>query len=49
VIEALLFALLAYNTVHGIEGNLPSCTGAKEKVILGKIIPGKNYKSIAFQ
>ncbi|MBI1857567.1 MAG: anhydro-N-acetylmuramic acid kinase [Candidatus Melainabacteria bacterium] len=35
--EAILFALLGYTCVKGIKNNIPSCTGAKEKVILGKI------------
>lgn len=44
--EALLFALLAYSTLHCIESNIPTCTGAKEKVVLGKICPGKNLLQI---
>lgn len=35
--EAILFALLGYTCVKGIKNNIPSCTGAKEKVILGKM------------
>lgn len=34
--EAVLFALLAYETHHGRPGNLPSATGAKRPVSLGK-------------
>ena len=37
--EAILFALLAYQTFHGRAGNLPSATGARKPVILGKISP----------
>jgi anhydro-N-acetylmuramic acid kinase len=38
--EAILFALLAYQTYHGRAGNLPSATGARKSMILGKISPG---------
>ncbi len=39
--EALAFAILANETVSGNPCNVPSSTGAKESVVLGKIIPGK--------
>lgn len=35
--EAIAFALLAYTTFYKIPNNVPSCTGAKHKKILGKI------------
>jgi len=38
--EAILFALLAYQTFHGRAGNLPSATGAGKPMILGKISRG---------
>ena len=37
--EAILFALLAYQTHRQRAGNLPSATGASKPVILGKISP----------
>lgn len=39
--EALAFAILANETVSGNPGNIPSATGAQQRVVLGKIIPGK--------
>jgi len=38
--EAVSFAILAYATVHGLPGNVPSATGARRAAILGKVIPG---------
>jgi anhydro-N-acetylmuramic acid kinase len=38
--EALAFALLARETVHGRPGNLPGATGANEAVVLGVVTPG---------
>jgi anhydro-N-acetylmuramic acid kinase len=37
--EAVAFALLAYQTVTGQWGNIPSVTGAAHPVILGTIVP----------
>ncbi len=36
--EAIAFALLADRTVHGLPGNLPSVTGARRPVVLGKLV-----------
>jgi anhydro-N-acetylmuramic acid kinase len=35
--EAIAFAVLADSTMHGLPGNLPSVTGARRPVVLGKI------------
>ncbi len=39
--ESLAFAILANETISGNPNNIPSATGAREAVIMGKIIPGK--------
>jgi anhydro-N-acetylmuramic acid kinase len=44
--EALTFALLAYLCAHRLPGNVPTCTGAREEVILGVIAPGRNYRRL---
>ncbi len=36
--EAIAFAVLADRTMHGLPGNLPSVTGARRPVVLGKIL-----------
>jgi anhydro-N-acetylmuramic acid kinase len=36
--EAMAFAVLADRTMHGLPGNLPSVTGARRPVVLGKIV-----------
>jgi len=38
--EAQAFAVLAYQTVHGVCANVPRVTGAKHPVILGAVTPG---------
>ena len=37
--EAVSFAILAAATVRGVPGNVPSATGARRPVVLGKIVP----------
>jgi len=37
--EAVAFAILARETIRGACGNVPSATGARRPVVLGKIIP----------
>ncbi len=41
--EALVFAVLAYETWHGRPASLPALTGAKHPSILGAITPGANH------
>ena len=35
--EAMAFALLGYCNYYGIPSNVPSCTGAEKRVVLGKL------------
>jgi len=39
-IEAMTFAVLAYQSWHRRPTNIPSVTGAGHALVLGKIIPG---------
>ena len=36
--EVMAFAVLGYCTYYNIPNNLPSCTGAKKRVVMGKIV-----------
>lgn len=38
--EAFAFAVLAYEAYHGRPNNLPSATGAKKAVVMGKVVRG---------
>jgi len=44
--EAIAFALLGYQTVHGRPGTVPTCTGASHAAVLGCITPGDNYRML---
>jgi anhydro-N-acetylmuramic acid kinase len=44
--EAIYFALLGYETLHGRPNTIPSCTGASHPAPLGKIVPGPNYRTL---
>ncbi len=39
-LEAVAFAIFAYQTLHGVPSNLPQVTGASHPVVLGQIVPG---------
>jgi anhydro-N-acetylmuramic acid kinase len=40
-LEAVTFAVLAHATVRGQVANVPTATGARQAVLLGKVVPGK--------
>jgi len=39
--EALAFAILAHETLLGCPSNVPGASGARRRVVLGKIVPGR--------
>ena len=45
-LEAQAFAVLANEAVVGVPGNLPGVTGARRGLVLGKIVPGRNYAGV---
>ena len=46
--EAFLFAVLANECLNGNSANMPSATGSKKDVILGKICPAYNERALKF-
>ena len=44
--EAVYFALMGYEAFHGRANTVPTCTGAKHPVVMGKIVPGANYRRL---
>ncbi|MDQ3699933.1 MAG: anhydro-N-acetylmuramic acid kinase [Chloroflexota bacterium] len=44
--EALSFAILASAAVRGQVNTLPTCTGAGRAVVMGKLVPGENYRTL---
>ncbi len=42
-LEAIIFTMLAHATIHRRPSNIPRTTGASHPVILGKIVPGRNF------
>eukprot|EP00043_Microstomoeca_roanoka_P025842 m.10096 g.10096 ORF g.10096 m.10096 type:complete len:425 (-) comp5922_c0_seq1:404-1678(-) len=45
--EAVAFAVLANETLHGNTSNVPSVTGASRQAVLGAIYPGKTRKDLS--
>ncbi|HLC25422.1 MAG TPA: anhydro-N-acetylmuramic acid kinase [bacterium] len=45
-LEAVIFAVLAHETLAGFAANLPGVTGASRPVRLGAIIPGENFRGL---
>lgn len=44
--EAVCFAVLAHETLHGNPTNIPTVTGAKRAAVLGKIVPGRKMPNL---
>ena len=44
--EAIYFALMGHEALHGRANTIPSCTGASHPVVMGKLVPGANYRSL---
>jgi anhydro-N-acetylmuramic acid kinase len=44
--EAVYFALMGYEALHGRPNTVPSCTGANHAVVMGKVVPGANYRRL---
>ena len=45
-LEAVAFAILAVEAVRGRSSNLPAVTGARAAAVLGKIVPGANFRRV---
>jgi anhydro-N-acetylmuramic acid kinase len=43
-LEAVAFAVLAYTTLQGLPANVPGVTGAQQAIVIGKVVPGINYR-----
>jgi anhydro-N-acetylmuramic acid kinase len=44
--EAVYFALMGYEALHGRPNTVPSGTGASHAVVMGKVVPGTNYRRL---
>lgn len=44
--EAIAFSILGYRTLYNLPGNVPSATGSSNSCVLGKIIPGNNFRRL---
>lgn len=44
--EALAFAVLAAETIRNVPTSVPGATGARHSAVLGKIVPGENWRRL---
>lgn len=44
--EAIYFALMGYEALHGRPNTVSACTGARHAVAMGKLVPGPNYRAL---
>ena len=47
--EAVYFALMGHEALHGRPNTIPSCTGATHPVVMGKVVPGANYRGCSWR
>ena len=47
--EAVYFALMGYEALFGRANTIANCTGATHAVVMGKIVPGPNYRALMAQ
>jgi anhydro-N-acetylmuramic acid kinase len=47
--EAVYFALMGHEALHGRANTVPTCTGATHPVVMGKVVPGANYRALLKQ
>ena len=47
--EAVYFALMGHEALYGRPNTVPSCTGATHPVVMGKVVPGSNYRALMAQ
>ena len=45
--EAVYFAVMGYESLHGRPNTIPACTGAAHATVLGTLVPGANYRALA--
>jgi hypothetical protein len=38
--------LMGHEALYGRPNTLPSCTGATHAVVMGKVVPGSNYRAL---
>jgi anhydro-N-acetylmuramic acid kinase len=44
--EAVYFALMGHEALYGRPNTVPGCTGATHPVVMGKLVPGANYRAL---